>query len=769
MSYPISGEALELFMKSYRQVADITFHGTQESIKLNEKDIVQGGLSVNRYCVSGSKIEIGSVIASELTVVLDNTDGRFNDTVFEGAELFVRIGTKKWDAHRWENAVYHYIPLGYFTVDEVPRKLNSITLTALDRMVMFDKAVDNTKLYFPTTVGNLLQRICSICGVTLGVAVSKLANYNYVVNSRPEGDNLTYRQYLSWIAEITGTCAYIDYDGHLILKWYEKTDTVLTTKIRHDSDLQENSITISGVQVTDDDTVYLAGSDNYAISIESNGLIQHDYEEIAANLYNKIGGFTYTPFSASTLPMPHLYPLDVISFSDAEGKAYESIITNYTYTINSNTVIEGKGESATKNGYAALDPLTNREKVIVSKIKKYTDRQITDREHAILDMNETICNSIGLRRTVIKDDSGGETYYFHDRASLADSSVIYTFKSGGFAWTDSWNNGKPVWQYGITKQGNAIYNALSAYKIQAEYLDVGAVRIAWNNSSKYINLTDGALSIYNSSNQNSNNLLMQLNHTGAWYYHNGATIGKIGTNHWVGDESYRGLVFDLEHDADYMTWAYRDSEDANAAYQAYMIFHSGDRAKDKGYDGKGLYLGGGECNVYFRGITYFKNTTWCGNNLHINGDVKIENFSGNAGGFYSKTGKDIVLRTKDTVFKCSDGKVECGAPLDMRNWSILNQSDERYKKNIAPTQIKALPLITQIEMKSYDWIENGEHCDIGVIAQQLREIIPELVHEDKKTGNLSIKTDKFIPYLIKAIQELYGENTNREEDYNGER
>lgn len=63
------------------------------------------------------------------------------NTVFEGAEVFVKIGIKKWDAHRWENAVIHWIPCGYFTIDEPPRALSTITISALDRMILFDKTV----------------------------------------------------------------------------------------------------------------------------------------------------------------------------------------------------------------------------------------------------------------------------------------------------------------------------------------------------------------------------------------------------------------------------------------------------------------------------------------------------------------------------------------------------------------------------------------------------------------------------------------------------
>ena len=221
MAYPITQEVLDLFTTQHRQIVDITFNGVAETKTLTEKDVIQGGLSIDRYCVSGSRIEIGSAVAAELSLTLDNTDGKFNDTTFEGAELFINVGTKKWEARKWENAVEHFIPMGYFTVDNSPRKLSHITLSALDRMVHFDKDVEPEKLSFPMTVGNLLEQICNICNVELATDILTLINQDYVINEYPQGDDLIYRQLLMWIAEITGTCAYIDWEGKLRLEWYK--------------------------------------------------------------------------------------------------------------------------------------------------------------------------------------------------------------------------------------------------------------------------------------------------------------------------------------------------------------------------------------------------------------------------------------------------------------------------------------------------------------------------------------------------------------------
>jgi len=465
--YAIPKEALDLFKVPYRQVLEIKMTGTQETIPITDKDIVAGGMSVNRYCLSGERIEVGSAVAAELTLKLDNADGRYDNITFEGAELFVRVGVKKWDAKRWENANLYYVPLGYFTVDKGPRKLSSITLNALDRMVHFNKSVDSSLLAFPTTVDALLSRICDICNVTIGINISELLNHDYEIATLPVSDNLTYRQLLVWIAEITGTCAYMDWDGRLILSWYNATNTEIKAMDRFTSDLLDDSITISGVQVIDGETVYLAGDDGYAISIEGNGLIQSNHMAVAESLYGVLGGFTYIPFSATVKPMPHLYPLDVITFVDKHGVPRQTIVTDTTFTLNASTNLQGKGETVTRAGYASDNPLTKREAAIINAIRNGQNEALNDRIQSILAFNELISNAMGLYVTPVTSENGSTLYYMHDQPNLEESNTIFTMTAGGIAWTTTgWNNGEPVWSYGATAAGDALFRMLSAEGIE---------------------------------------------------------------------------------------------------------------------------------------------------------------------------------------------------------------------------------------------------------------------------------------------------------------
>mgnify|MGYP002543191217 FL=1 len=474
--YKVSQEVKNLFNKNYIQVADITVNGVNESFSVAENEIVQGSLSIDRYSVSNSKIEVGSAVAAELTLKLKNDDGKYDNTVFEGAEVFVKIGIKKWDAHRWENAVIHWIPCGYFTIDEPPRALSTITISALDRMILFDKTVDISKLSFPMTVADLLNKICTICGVTLATDITRLPNKDYQITAYPEGQDLTYRTLLQWCAALTGTCAFMNYDGNLELKWYEQTDLTISPSERYNSDMQENDVTITGIYFKDAaNTEYIAGTDDYCLDLSSNGLLQDNVQVVLDTLYVSLKGFSYRPYTATIKSAPYIYPMDMIHYEDAKGEVHDTIITNVTFGMNLSTSIAGKGETTQKQKYSQSGGLTKQQATILEKLRENLDKAMTAKEQAQLELNRLLSNSLGLNIVTIPQDDGTQVYYFCDGETLESSNIIYTFKANGFAWTKSWNEGNPVWKYGFSKDGNAIYNMLAAYKISTEYLDAECV------------------------------------------------------------------------------------------------------------------------------------------------------------------------------------------------------------------------------------------------------------------------------------------------------
>lgn len=495
--YKVSAQIRELLNRNYRQVIRIKAQTKYETIDITERDVTQGGFSIDRYCVSGNTVEIGTAIASELTLELDNRDGRFDAVNFEGAELYVMIGVKKWDAYNWEKAQIQYIPCGYFTVDKPVRRLTAISLTGLDRMVKFDRAINSSRLSFPTTIRGLLTQICDVCGVGAHLD-DGFTNSHITIPKCPEEDGLTYRTLLQWIAEASGTCAFIDWNGDLRMQWCEDTDVDITLSDRYNSRLEEAPITITGVQINyGEDQTYLAGSDEYAFLIEGNALLQDDPITAVNTLYEKLGGFSYLPFDCGAKPMPYLYPLDIIHIADKNGAMHRSIVTNITYTINGITSIKGKGETATGKSYAALNPLTQRQSVIIKKIESEMDCKINSKTQAAISLNEMIVNSLGLYFDQVQQDNGSYKAFAYDHKTeghtleqnLRDSSIVYTMSAGGFAWTDDWVGDDTVWKYGIDKTGNAILNAIYANKIAAECIRAGI--LASEGGESKINLNNG--------------------------------------------------------------------------------------------------------------------------------------------------------------------------------------------------------------------------------------------------------------------------------------
>lgn len=87
-----------------------------------------------------------------------------------------------------------------------------------------------------------------------------------------------------------------------------------------------------------------------------------------------------------------------------------------------------------------------------------------------------------------------------------------------------------------------------------------AVRIAWNNISKYIQFESGELRIYDSANVDSQKLVSKFNDSGSHFYRDGYYIGKIGTNNIRNYPKKKGLEFDMQYEGAYMTWSVQNSK-----------------------------------------------------------------------------------------------------------------------------------------------------------------------------------------------------------------
>jgi hypothetical protein len=134
--------------------------------------------------------------------------------------------------------------------------------------------------------------------------------------------------------------------------------------------------------------------------------------------------------------------------------------------------------------------------------------------------------------------------------------------------------------------------------------------------------------------------------------------------------------------------------------------------------------------------------------------------------------RDEAARIDVMTFTAGNGRVGIGtsSPSSILHvaGTITEDSDIRLKENIN-TINSALTKISQIRGVSFDWkdkVKHDNHTQLGVIAQEVKEVFPELVFvSDDKIGTLSVNYDGLVAPLIEAVKEqqkiidaLKGEN-----------
>lgn len=110
----------------------------------------------------------------------------------------------------------------------------------------------------------------------------------------------------------------------------------------------------------------------------------------------------------------------------------------------------------------------------------------------------------------------------------------------------------------------------------------------------------------------------------------------------------------------------------------------------------------------------------------------------------------IVLTNPDESNKTTinNGSITTTGQIEANSFNA--RSDARLKTNIKPLTYH--DSILDIPVCEYDWKDSGKHA-IGFIAQDLKEVYPELVDENED-GILSIKETKLVYLLVEEVKKL---------------
>jgi hypothetical protein len=91
------------------------------------------------------------------------------------------------------------------------------------------------------------------------------------------------------------------------------------------------------------------------------------------------------------------------------------------------------------------------------------------------------------------------------------------------------------------------------------------------------------------------------------------------------------------------------------------------------------------------------------------------------------------------------------ASSTMTATNFLLSSDARFKTDLVP-MTNALSSLDRITAYRYTHLRNQQQ-EVGVLAQDVREVLPEAVSEDAD-GMLSVAYDRLVPLLVAAVKEL---------------
>jgi hypothetical protein len=106
---------------------------------------------------------------------------------------------------------------------------------------------------------------------------------------------------------------------------------------------------------------------------------------------------------------------------------------------------------------------------------------------------------------------------------------------------------------------------------------------------------------------------------------------------------------------------------------------------------------------------------------------------------------NLIINGDGTI----DGNLTVGGDI-----TAFDSSDERLKENISPID-KCLDKVLSLNAIEFNWKDGygaTKGRDIGLIAQQVKKIAPEIVVE-RNDGYLAMRYEKIIPLLIGATQE----------------
>lgn len=493
-----------------------------EKIPISDSELWANGFEINDSTSSNGTFTIGALIAGKLKIKLNNIYEDYSKYDFDKASVTAYVSKS------FSDGTTEKLKIGEYRVSETSYDGSLITLTCLDNINNFNREYDSN-LSYPTTAYEVVRDACIKCDVPFTMA--RFDNSDYVINEIPsDNQKLTYGQAIAYILQLSGLWGKCGHDGELLIGWYDMSQfdsqgydggTFSTTTTPYsdgdtlnggnftdyssgdiadggtftesrnyhnvytqkDLNVATDDVVITGVKVIltskedkTKDVNALAGKEGYVVSISDNPFISADKAQTVANyIFKKIGGMRFRPLDATLLSNPLIESGDVALVTDRKQNTYSCFISNRTFTVGSGTKISCDAENASRN---SADKFSNETKAIV-QARKVAQAQLSVYDKQMQLLTQLMSQSLGLFKTEQVQEDGSIIYIMHNKADLKSSNIQWKMTANGMAVSSDYGK---TWNGGIDKDGNAIFNVMSAIGINFDWAHGGTLTLGGENN-----------------------------------------------------------------------------------------------------------------------------------------------------------------------------------------------------------------------------------------------------------------------------------------------
>lgn len=493
-----------------------------EKIPISDSELWANGFEVNDSTSSNGTFTIGALIAGKLKIKLNNINEDYSKYDFDKASVTAYVSKS------FSDGTSEKLKIGEYRVSETSYDGSLITLTCLDNINNFNREYDSN-LSYPTTAYEVVRDACIKCDVPFTMA--RFDNSDYVINEIPsDNQKLTYGQVIAYILQLSGLWGKCGHDGELLIGWYDMSQfgsqnynggtfstkttpysdgdtlnggnftdyssgdsvdggTFTETRNYHniytqkDLNVATDDVVITGVKVTvtskedkTKDVNALAGKEGYVVSISDNPFISAEKAQTVANyIFKKIGGMRFRPLDATLLSNPLIESGDVALVTDRKQNTYSCFISNRAFTVGSGTKISCDAENASRN---SADKFSNETKAIV-QARKVAQAQLSVYDKQMQLLTQLMSQSLGLFKTEQVQEDGSIIYIMHNKADLNSSNIQWKMTANGMAVSSDYGK---TWNAGVDKDGNAVFNIMSAIGINFDWAHGGTLTLGGENN-----------------------------------------------------------------------------------------------------------------------------------------------------------------------------------------------------------------------------------------------------------------------------------------------